>query len=64
MSEQLARDHRHAVFVHATGRHALMRTLDDDRDAARLEHVLNTMGDLGRQRLLDLQAPRERLDGG
>jgi hypothetical protein len=32
--------------------------LDDDRDAARLQHVVDRVGDLRRQLLLDLQPAR------
>ena len=45
-----------AGLVHAARGHALVRRLDDHGDAARLQHLLQRVGDLRRQLLLDLQA--------
>src|SRR6185437_2821329 len=55
-AEHPAGYHGHARLVDAARCHALVRRLDHHRDAARLQHVLNGVGDLRRQLLLDLQA--------
>jgi len=41
--------------MHAARGHALVRGIDDDADSARLQHILDGIGDLGGQFLLDLQ---------
>ena len=41
--------------MHAARRHAVMRRLDDDADALRLEDVIDGVGDLRRHLFLDLQ---------
>jgi len=49
-------------LMHAARRHALVRRLDDDRDALRLQHLLQRVRDLHRHLLLDLQALRIDVD--
>jgi len=44
--------------VHAARGHALVRRLNHHRDAARLQHLQDRVGDLRRQLLLDLEALR------
>ena len=61
-AEHLAGDHRHAALVDAARGHALVHRLDHDADAARLQHVVDAAGDLGRHLLLDLEATREDVD--
>ena len=56
-AEHAARHEVGAVLVHAARRHAVVRGLDDDADPLRLEHVVDRVGDLRRQLLLDLQPP-------
>ena len=51
-----------AGLVHAARGHALVRRLDHHGDAARLQHFLHGVGDLGRELLLDLQALGEGID--
>src|SRR6188508_166986 len=62
VAKKLARDHGHAVLAHAARGHALVDSFDDDADAARLQHVLDAVRDLRRQRFLHLQPACERLD--
>ena len=49
-------------LVHAARRHAVVDRLDDDADAVRLEHLVDRIGDLRGELLLDLQAPGIDLD--
>src|SRR6185436_7299248 len=62
VTEQLARDHRHAVLAHAARRHALVGSFDHDAHTSRLQHVLNAVRDLRGQRFLHLQPAGERFD--
>src|SRR6185312_13307293 len=55
-AKHLAGDHGHATLVHAARGHALVRGVDDDGDAGRLQVVLDALRDLRGQRLLHLQA--------
>jgi len=41
-------------LVYAARRHAVVRRLDDDTDATRLEHVVHGIGDLRCELFLDL----------
>src|SRR6185312_1921677 len=61
-ADHAARDHRHTALVHATGRHALVRGIDHDSDAARLQHLIDAARDLRGELLLDLEAARIALD--
>src|SRR5579859_3699763 len=56
------RHHRNSGLVHAARRHALMRRLDDDGNASRLQNVLDGVGDLRVHFLLHLEPARIRLD--
>ena len=62
LTEQLTGNHRNPMLANATCRHALMFAFDDYADSLRPEDVLNTVGNLCRHGLLDLQAPGEGLD--
>ena len=55
-AQHAAGHHGDVGLVHAARGHALVRRLDDDGDAARLQHFLQRVGDLRRELLLDLQA--------
>src|SRR5262245_36013766 len=54
--------HRYATLVYASGRHAFMDCIHNDTDTARLEHVIDAVGDLGCQLLLNLESPGIALD--
>src|SRR5215831_17964026 len=55
-AEHAARYHAHAGLVDTARGHALVSGIDDDADAARLQHLLDRVGDLGGQLLLDLES--------
>src|SRR5438445_785639 len=55
-AQHAAGHHGDVGLVHAARGHALVRRLDDHGDAARLQDLLQRVGDLGRELLLDLQA--------
>ena len=57
-AQHAAGDHGHAGAVHAARAHALVTGLQDHRDAVRLQHVVDGVGDLRSQALLDLQPAR------
>ena len=61
-TQHSARRHHHARLVHATGRHALVRRLDNYRNALRLEDFVDGIGDLRCHLFLDLQAPGVDVD--
>ena len=50
------------LFLDATHHHAEMAGLDDNADALRFDGVLDGLGNLGGEALLDLQAAREGFD--
>src|SRR5262249_43826134 len=52
-TQHAARDQVGVRLVDATRGHAMMRRLDDDADALRLENIVDGVGDLGRHLLLD-----------
>src|SRR5215207_1012912 len=56
-AQHAARHHRDPVLANAAGRHTGVGGLDDDRHSTRLEHLVDRVGDLGREPLLDLQPP-------
>ena len=62
VAEQLTRDHRYARFMDSPRRHTLMYAFDDHADAFGFEYVLNTVSDLRRHGLLNLQTPGECFD--
>src|SRR5205823_136268 len=51
-----------AGLAHAAHRHAEVLGLDDDEHTPRLQRLLDLLGDLGREPLLDLGPPREGVD--
>ena len=51
--------HRDIGLAHSARRHALVPRVDEDGDTARLQCLLNAVGDLRGQCLLRLQALRE-----
>ena len=53
---------RHAALVHAARGHAFVRGLDHHADAARLQHVVDAVGDLRGHLFLHLEAARIGLD--
>ena len=55
-AQHAAGDHGHPGLVDATGGHALVCGLDHHGDTARLQHLLDRVGDLRGELLLDLQA--------
>src|SRR5882672_3420763 len=61
-AQHAAGHHGDVGLVHAARGHALVRRLDDDGDATRLQDVLQGVGDLRRELLLDLQAVRIGVD--
>src|SRR5208337_2168287 len=61
-AEHAARDEVGAALVDAAADHAMVRRLDDHGDPARVQHLLDGVGNLRRQALLDLQAFGEDLD--
>src|SRR5512139_3338966 len=61
-TQHAAGHHGDIGLVDAAGGHALVRRLDDDGDAARLQDFLQGVGDLRRELLLDLQAEGEGVD--
>ena len=61
-AEHAAGDEIGAALVDAAADHAMVGRLDDHRHPARIEHLLDGVGDLRRQPLLDLQALGEDLD--
>jgi len=58
-SHHSTRHHSGTVFVNASGRHASMRCLDNDRDSLRLQHFLDYVSYLHRKTFLNLQASRK-----
>lgn len=60
-AEHPARHHRDPVLAYAAGGHAAVRRLHDDADPARLEDLIDGVGDLCRQPLLHLEPARERV---
>ena len=59
---ELGRHGGRALLAHAAHRHAGVLGLEHHRDSARLERLLDRFDDLGRQRLLRLQAAGEGVD--
>jgi hypothetical protein len=55
-AEHAAGDQIGVVLVHAACSHAVMRRPYDDADAQRLEHIIDSVGNLRGQLFLDLQA--------
>src|SRR5216683_8428792 len=55
-AEHPARHHADPGLVDAAGGHALMRRLDDHRDALGLQYLIERVGDLRRHLFLNLQA--------
>src|SRR5208282_2197088 len=53
---------RRMLFLYAAHHHAEMPGLDDHADALGLDGVLDRLGDLRGQALLDLQAARKQFD--
>src|SRR3954467_7746952 len=53
-AQHAARHHRGPVLANAAGRNTGGGGLDDDRHSAGLEHLVDRVGDLGREPLLDL----------
>src|SRR5919109_4736848 len=50
------------LFLHSPHHHAQVTSFDYDPDALRFNRLLDGLGNLSGQALLDLQAPRENLD--
>src|SRR5436305_6222801 len=50
------------LFFYTAHHHAEMAGFDDDAHALRLDYLLNTLGDLGGEALLDLQTAGEQLE--
>src|SRR5690606_26921694 len=62
LAEPAFRHQRNAMLVDAAARHAAVARLDHDRDALRLEHLVERLRDLAGQPLLKLQPPRESVN--
>ena len=56
-AQHAARHHRDPVLANAAGRHTGVGGLNDNRHSAGPEHLVDRVGDLGREPLLDLQPP-------
>src|SRR5208282_6558638 len=61
-AEHGRRYRRRMLFLDASHHHAEMPGLDDHADALGIDSVLDGLGDLRGQALLDLQAARESVD--
>jgi len=60
-SQHRTGDRERVLLLHAAHRHAEMRGLDDHRHAKRGDLLLDRLGDLARQTLLDLQPAAENI---